>query len=73
MFKSTKGSVTFMAYAAMLFFALYIILICSNGARKYKVQSEAIDVVTEVYTINTPNEEIEKVYFENGGKKIEVD
>lgn len=73
MFKSTKGSVTFMAYTAMLLFALYGVLLCSNAARRYKVQASAIDVITEVYNNNIGADQLSKIYFDNGGETIIVD
>lgn len=73
MFKSKKGSVTLMAYAAMLLFALYGVLLCSNASRRYKVQSSAIDVITEVYNNNIAADQLSKIYFDNGGEIIVVD
>ncbi|MBR4111254.1 MAG: hypothetical protein IKK43_06195 [Clostridia bacterium] len=73
MFKSTKGSVALMAYSAMLLFALYGVLLCSNAARRYKVQGEAIKVITEVYGNNFAADGLAKIYVDNGGEIIEVD
>lgn len=73
MFKSRKGSVTLMAYAAMLLFALYGVLLCSNAARRYKVQATAIDVITDVYNDNFAADQLSKIYFDNGGEIIAVD
>lgn len=73
MFKSTKGSVALMAYAAMLLFAFYGVLLCSNAARRYKVQTEAIDVITEVYSNNMGADQLIKIYLDNGGKEIIVE
>lgn len=72
MFKSTKGSVALMAYSAMLLFALYGVILCSNAARRYKVQSEAIDVITSVYINNMGADQLVKIYNDNGGEVIEV-
>lgn len=73
MFKSTRGSVALMAYAAMLLFALYGVILCSNAARRYKVQTEAIDVITNVYTDNMGADQLQKIYNDNGGEIIAVD
>ena len=73
MFKSRKGSVTLMAYAAMLLFALYGVLLCSNAARRYNVQATAIDVITDVYNDNFAADQLSKIYFDNGGEIIAVD
>ena len=73
MFKSTKGSVALMAYAAMLLFAFYGVPLCSNAARRYKVQTEAIDVITEVYSNNMGADQLIKIYLDNGGKEIIVE
>lgn len=73
MLKSEKGSVTLMAYASMIFFALYCVLLCSNAARKYKIQTEAIKVITSVYDNNVGDDELSKIYFDNGGTVILVD
>lgn len=73
MFKSTRGSVTLMAYAAMIFFALYGVLLFGNAARKYKIQTEAINTITSVYTVEFGNEQLSKIYLDNGGKTLQVD
>lgn len=73
MFKSTRGSVTLMAYAAMIFFALYGVLLFGNAARKYKIQTEAIDTITSVYTVNMEAEQLSKIYSDNGGEMLLVD
>lgn len=73
MFRSTRGSVALMAYAAMLLFALYGVILCSNAARRYKVQSESIDVITNVYINNMGADQLSKVYNDNGGEIINVD
>ncbi|MBO5179706.1 MAG: hypothetical protein J6B87_05115 [Clostridia bacterium] len=73
MFKSTKGSVALMAYAAMLLFALYGVLLCSNAARRYRIQTEAIDVITNVYNNNMAADQLSKIYLDNGGEVILVD
>lgn len=73
MWKSKKGSITLMAYASMIFFALYCILLCSNAARKYKIQTESIKVITSVYNNDIDASEMSKIYFDNGGNLINVD
>lgn len=73
MFKSTKGSVALMAYTAMLLFALYGVLLLSNASRRFKVQEEAIDIITNVYNNNIASDEMSKIYLDNGGQIILVD
>lgn len=73
MLKSKRGSITLMAYASMIFFALYCILLCSNAARKYKIQTESINVITSVYSNEMSASELSKIYFDNGGSLISVD
>lgn len=73
MFKSTRGSITLMAYAAMIFFALYGVLLFGNAARKYKIQTEAIDTITSVYTAEMETEQLSKIYLDNGGETLLVE
>lgn len=73
MLKSKKGSITLMAYASMIFFALYCVLLCSNSARKYKIQTESIKVINSVYDNDIGVDELTKIYYENGGSLLEVE
>lgn len=73
MWKSRRGSITLMAYASMIFFALYCILLCSNAARKYKIQTESIKVITSVYNNDVETNELSKIYLDNGGILMSVD
>lgn len=70
MLKSTRGSVTMMAYAAMLFFALYCVILYSNAVRQYKLQTNEANMIQEAYTSSAYNnlEELTKIYYDNGGK-----
>lgn len=71
MFKSNRGAVALMAYAAMLLFAFYGVLLCGNAARRYRVQTEAIEAIKGVYTGDVlGTDELMKIYFDNGGESI---
>ncbi len=73
MFKSKKGSITLMAYASMIFFALYCVILCGNSARKYKIQTESIKVINSVYDNDLAQDELIKIYYDNGGEMLEVE
>ena len=45
MLKDTRGSITMMAYVAMLFFSLYGAVVLGHAARKYKIQTDAIQTI----------------------------
>ena len=49
MLKNTRGSITMMAYVAMLFFSLYGAIVYGNAVRKYKIQTDAIQTISNSY------------------------
>ena len=62
MLKSKRGSITFVAYVAMLFFAMYGIILLSNSISAYKLQSEAIKNIQESYASNVSTQEMISTY-----------
>ncbi|MBQ9266701.1 MAG: hypothetical protein IJ217_00180 [Clostridia bacterium] len=62
MLKSKRGSVTFVAYVAMLFFAMYGIILFSNSISAYNLQSKAIANVQNSYGVNVSDEAMKSVY-----------
>ena len=62
MFKTKRGSVTFVAYIAMLFFAMYGIILLSNSISAYNIQSEAIKNIQESYSANVSEQEMISMY-----------
>lgn len=62
MLKSNRGSITFVAYVAMLFFAMYGIILYSNSVSAYKVQSDAMKNIIEAYGANTSIESMKSIY-----------
>ena len=62
MFKSKRGSITFVAYVAMMFFAMYGIIIFSNSISSYNIQSQAIKNIQDSYSINTSEQEMISLY-----------
>ena len=62
MFKSKRGSVTFVAYVAMLFFAMYGIILYSNSVSAYNIQSAAIKNIKETYSVDASEENMKTLY-----------
>ncbi len=62
MLKSKRGSVTIVAYVAMLFFAMYGIIIFSNSVTSYTVQTQAIENIQRAYTENATLENMQSIY-----------
>ena len=62
MLKSKRGSVTLIAYVAMLFFAMYGIILYSNSVSSYSIQSRAIKNIQESYNSNVSLEEMRSLY-----------
>ena len=62
MFKSKRGSVTFVAYIAMLFFAMYGIVLFSNSVSAYNIQSRAIKNIQDSYSSNVSEQEMISMY-----------
>lgn len=62
MFKSKRGSVTFVAYVAMLFFAMYGIILFSNSVSSYTNQTKAIENVQRSYNSNVSEQSMKSIY-----------
>ena len=62
MFKSKRGSITFVAYIAMIFFAMYGIILLRNSISAYNLQSEAIKNIQESYSANVSDQEMISMY-----------
>ena len=62
MFKSKRGSITFVAYVAMLFFAMYGMILFSNSISASKLQSRAIENIKNSYSTGTSVEEMKSLY-----------
>ena len=70
--KNERGSVTFIAYVAMLFFALYGIILYSNSTSAYVTQSNAMDNVKKAYEGDYSTEELINIYKSIGAEPIEL-
>ena len=73
MLKDTRGSVTMMAYVAMLFFSLYGAIVLGNAARKYKIQTDAIQTISKAYDFQMSDQELHRLYDNIGAARIEYD
>lgn len=60
--KNKRGSVTFIAYIAMLFFAMYGIILFGNSVSSYTNQTKAIENIQNVYNVNTSEQLMKSVY-----------
>ena len=60
--KGRRGSITFVAYVAMLFFALYGVIIYSNSINAYVVQSKAMENVKKAYDSQLSTNELINIY-----------
>ena len=72
MLKSTRGSITMMAYVAMLFFSLYGAIVFGNAVRKYNIQTDEINSIKNAYNFQMSDEELYRVYINSGGSNIEI-
>lgn len=70
--KNERGSVTFIAYVAMLFFALYGIIIYSNSTNAYLTQSKAIENVKKAYDADYSTSELITIYNSIGAEPIDL-
>ena len=73
MLKNTRGSVTMMAYVAMLFFSLYGAIVFGNAYRKYKIQTDAIQTIANAYDFQMSDQELYRLYDNVGGERIQID
>lgn len=62
MLKNTRGSVTMVAFIAMLFFSLYSIIIFSNSVRAFVIQSNSIKTIKTVYSSDVSVEKMRDIY-----------
>ena len=72
MLKNTRGSVTMMAYVAMLFFSLYGAIVFGNAARKYSIQSNEIQTIQNAYDFQMTDQELYRLYNNVGATEIEI-
>lgn len=73
MLKDTRGSVTMMAYVAMLFFSLYGAIVFGNAVRKYNIQTNEIKTIQNAYDFQMTDEELQRLYVNTGAEKIVID
>ena len=62
MFKNKRGSITLIAYIAMMFFAMYGIILFSNSISAYSNQSKAIKNVQDSYGMYTSEQAMKSLY-----------
>lgn len=62
MLKSKRGSITMIAYIAMLFFAMYGVILYSNSVTSYTVQTKAIENIQRAYTEDATLENMQSLY-----------
>ena len=72
MLKNTRGSVTMMAYVAMLFFSLYGAIVFGNAVRKFNIQTNEIKVIQNAYDFQMSDEELYRLYSNVGAMDISV-
>ena len=72
MIKGTRGSITMMAYVAMLFFSLYGAIVAGNAARRYKNQTDAINSIRNSYDFQMTDQELYRLYYNTGAEGISV-
>ena len=72
MLKNTRGSVTMMAYVAMLFFSLYGAIVFGNSARKYNIQTNEIKTIQNAYDFQMSDQELHRLYENLGGVEIKI-
>lgn len=73
MLKDTRGSITMMAYVAMLFFSLYGAIVFGNAARKYNIQSDEINSIMNSYDFQMSDQELQRLYQNIDGVNIEIE
>ena len=83
MIKNNKGSVTLMAFVAMLFISLYGAVILGTSAREYQNQTNNINTIIASYrfqgaTNGSTNgqmlnqQELENLYYNVGGQRVVI-
>lgn len=72
MLKNTRGSVTMMAYVAMLFFSLYGAIVLGNALRKYNIQTNEINTIKNAYDFQMSDQELQRLYSNIGGGDIDI-
>jgi hypothetical protein len=65
---NNRGSVTMVAFIAMLFFSMYSIIIFSNSVRSYIVQGNSIKTISGVYSKDAEVEKMKDIYENNLNK-----
>lgn len=70
MLKNTRGSITMMAYVAMLFFSLYGAIVFGNAVRKYNIQTDEINTIINAYDFQMSDQELHRLYQNVGGEII---
>ena len=72
MLKNTRGSITMMAYVAMLFFSLYGAIVFGNAVRKYNIQTNEIKTIQNAYDFQMNDEELYRLYINVGAEEIKI-
>jgi len=72
MLKNNRGSITMMAYVAMLFFSLYGAIVFGNAVRKYNIQTSEIQTIQNAYDFQMTDEELYRLYINVGAEEIEI-
>lgn len=72
MIKDTRGSVTMMAYVAMLFFSLYGAIVYGNAVTKYNIQTNEIKTIQNAYDFQMSDEELRRLYVNTGATEIDI-
>lgn len=72
MLKNTRGSVTMMAYVAMLFFSLYGAIVFGNAVRKYNIQTSQITTIQNSYDFRLSDSELQALYVNTGAEEIKI-
>ncbi|MBO5142599.1 MAG: hypothetical protein J6C46_06320 [Clostridia bacterium] len=70
MLKSNRGSITMMAYVAMLFFSLYGAIVFGNASRKYNIQTDEIKTIQNAYDFQMNDQELYRLYYNIGSDEI---
>jgi len=70
MLKDTRGSITMMAYVAMLFFSLYGAIVFGNAVRKYNIQTDEINTIINAYDMQMSDQELYRLYENIGGERL---
>ena len=70
MLKDTRGSITMMAYVAMLFFSLYGAIVFGNAVRKYNIQTDEINTIINAYDMQMTDQELYRLYENIGGEEL---